>query len=259
MFLLDHPLAFFFVLVILLIGFVEIGFRLALRTAVNADHERHEQIVSARDGIGILLSLLLGFTLAMALPRFTERKQLVVDEANAIGTTALRAQLLPEPSRSQVSALLRQYVDARLDYSRDGVSPEGIRASLQRSGELQKALWNAAAQITRDNPSLTTSLFLQALNSTIDLRERRLAARENRIPPPVWVMLVVMAALTCLTVGYSMPRRFWYVMTLSPVMICVVLTLVADLDSPRGGYIRVGQPSMERLQRSMYDDASHQP
>jgi hypothetical protein len=255
--LLNHPLALFAVLLLFLFAVVELGFRLALRRSVNADAQHHEQIVAARDGIGVLLSLLLGFTLAMGLPRFDERKQLVVDEANSIGTTALRAEALPEPARTKMLALLRQYVDARMEFSRDGVSPDQVQAGLLRSGEIQKELWGVAIGAARENPTSNTSLLLESLNETFDENEKRVAARENRVPPAVWFMLVLMSALTCLTVGYSMPRRFWYVMLLTPLMIAIVLTLVADLDSPRSGWIRVTQPSMERLRQSLYEDAGH--
>src|SRR6266478_4192327 len=96
---LDHPLFFSGALFVLLVIAVESGFRIAVLSAANLDEDRREQIAASRDSLGILLSLLLGFTLAMALPRFDLRKQLVVDEANAIGTTSLRAGILPEPQR----------------------------------------------------------------------------------------------------------------------------------------------------------------
>jgi hypothetical protein len=252
MVLLNHPFVLFIVLIVLLFAAVELGYRLASRWSVNADPQHHEQIVAARDGIGVLLSLLLGFTLAMGLPRFDQRKQLVVDEANSIGTTALRVETLPESVRSKELALLRQYVDERMEFSRQDLTQAEIQAALQRSSELEKELWNAAVAVARENPTVNTSLLLQSLNETFDDSEKRLAARENRVPYTVWFMLALMSALTCLTVGFSLPRRYWYVMLLTPLMIAIVLTLVADLDSPRGGWIRVTQPSMERLRQTLY-------
>jgi hypothetical protein len=96
--LINHPVGLFFALFTGLLVVVEAGYRFGLFTSANADEERHAQIVAARDGIEILLSLLLGFTLPMALPNYNLRKHLVIDEANAIGTTYLRAQMLPEPA-----------------------------------------------------------------------------------------------------------------------------------------------------------------
>src|SRR6266436_7035228 len=105
---LDHPLFFSGALFVLLVIAVESGFRIAVLSTANLDQDCREQIAASRDALGILLSLLLGFTLAMALPRFDLRKQLVLDEANAIGTTSLRAELLPQPQRMQARALLSQ-------------------------------------------------------------------------------------------------------------------------------------------------------
>src|SRR5947199_1961012 len=97
MLLFDHAIPLFFVLFFILSVFVEIGHRAGMRLSVDTDSLRHEQLVAARDAIGLLLSLLLGFTLAMAIARFDQRKQLLVDEANSISTTAMRARTLPEP------------------------------------------------------------------------------------------------------------------------------------------------------------------
>jgi hypothetical protein len=118
--LLDHPLFFSATLFVLLVFAVESGFCTAVLSAANLDQDRREQIAASRDSLGILLSLLLGFTLAMALPRFDLRKQLVLDEANAIGTTGLRVELLPQAQRIQARELLLQYVAARQAYSRAG-------------------------------------------------------------------------------------------------------------------------------------------
>src|ERR1700756_612454 len=110
---LDHPLLFSGTLFALLVIAVESGFRLAVHSAANLDEDRREQIAASRDSLGILLSLLPGFTLAMALPRFDLRKQLLLDESKAVGTTGLRAGLLPQARRIQVRELLLQHVAAR--------------------------------------------------------------------------------------------------------------------------------------------------
>jgi len=124
---LDHPLFFSGALFVLLVIAVESGFQIAVLSAANLDEDR-EQIAASRDSLGILLSLLLGFTLAMALPRFDLRKQLVLDEANAIATTGLRAGFLPQAQRIQTRELLIQYVAARQAYSQASLGP-GINDS----------------------------------------------------------------------------------------------------------------------------------
>jgi hypothetical protein len=134
--LVDHPVALFFVAFGGLLAMVELGYRVASWMSANDDEERHEQIVAARNGIEILLSLLLGFTLPMSLPNYNLRKHLVIEEANAIGTTNLRAQMLPEPARGKILGSLREYVDARMDFSKAGPGAGDLHASLARAKQL---------------------------------------------------------------------------------------------------------------------------
>jgi len=103
----------------------------------------------ARWAPGILLSLLLGFSLALALPRYDLRRELIVDEANAIGTVNLRAQLLPDPARSKSIALLREYVDARVQFSENGTASPLFAEATLRSHQLQAELWNQAKEVAR--------------------------------------------------------------------------------------------------------------
>jgi hypothetical protein len=85
----------------------------------------------------------------------------------------------------------------------------------------------------------------------IDVSEKRVAMLENRVPPPIWIMLTLISLLACLTVGMSVRRRFWYVMMISPLMIAIVMALIADLNSPRSGLLQTGRQSMERLQQDL--------
>src|SRR5271154_3451867 len=116
-FLLDKPWLVFVTVCIALFMSALLGYRLALSTGVNEDSHHHEHITSLREGLFILLSLLLGFSVAMILPRFDQRTQLVIDEANAIETTMLGAEMLPEPERGNSLELLRDYVAVRGDFA----------------------------------------------------------------------------------------------------------------------------------------------
>jgi Protein of unknown function (DUF4239) len=245
--LVDHPLLLFAFLLIVLAGVVELGFRLTRRWAAEMDRERYEQVMGTRNDVAVLLSLLLGFTLAMVLSRFDLRKQLVVDEANAIGTTSLRAAMLPEPNRSEAQELLRQYTEARLEFSKSEMNSGNFQTALKRSKQVQTNLWQQSIVIAQQSPTPITALFVQSLNETIDLDAKRLAALENRVPSALWWMLVLLSLLTCLMVGYSQRERFLPSMLVPPLMIAIVMCLVADLDTPGSGLIRVGQRSIERL------------
>jgi hypothetical protein len=246
--LIDHPWILFAVLLAGLLVVVEVGYRLALLVSANDDEEQHHQIVAARDGIAVLLSLLLGFTLPMAQPHYELRKHLIVDEANAIGTATLRARTLPEPARGKILGLLREYVEARIAFAEAGLQRQQLQSSLAHAKQLQEQIWQQSLAVARQSPTPITSIFLQSLNELIDLSEKRMAALEDRVPPAMWLMLFLISLLTCLLVGYSMRRRSFLIMLVSPLMIAVVLALIADLDSPRAGLIQVGQQSMQRLQ-----------
>jgi hypothetical protein len=256
--LLDYPAAFSSALFLVLIMVEEIGIHLRQRMPARIDEVRHEQITASRDTVGVLLSLLLGFTLAMALERFDHRKELVVDEANAITRTSLRAQTLPEPVRSQAIELLRQYVDARLAYASTAMSGQELDTMVERTKQLQRRLWDHSTAVARESPTPTISIFLQSLNDTIDLGEKRLAALENRVPPPIWLMLVLISILTCFIVGLGVKRKFWVMTLIWPLTISIVMGLIADLDAPRSGLIQVSQQSMRRLQQDLKNDGGQQ-
>jgi hypothetical protein len=252
--ILDHPVFLLCILFLVYVSAVEVGFRLAIATGANSDREHRKQISTSRDSLGVLLSLLLGFTLAMAMPRYDLRRQLVLEEANAIGTTSLRGELLPEPQRGQVHELLRQYVETRLAYSRGALHENQTIAAIRRSKELQSALWENAKVAASQRPTPVVALFVSSLNDTIDLSEKRLTALQTRIPPTIWIMLTIMALLTCLTIGYGQLHRFWLASVITPLMIAIVMGLIADLDSSRSGFLRVDLRSMERLYRDFQSE-----
>jgi hypothetical protein len=245
--LIDHPIPLFWTLFTVLLVVVETGCRVGLRTSGDGKEELREDIVAARDAISVLLSLLLAFTLAMVLTRYDARKQLIVDEANAIGTTRLRAEMLPEPPRSEILALMQRYLDARIRFSEAGLDQEKLNVSSSQAKELLAEMWQQSVAVAQQSPTPITSIFVQSLNETTDMSERRLAALENRIPGALWLALIFISMLTCLLVGFSLHRKALLVILVWPLMISIVLALSADLDSPRNGLIQIGQQSFERL------------
>jgi len=249
--LLDFPVLLFVVIFLGQWPAVEIGYRRALMLGTRMADKRHEQIVDTRNQIADLLSLLLGFTLAMALPRYDQRRQLVVDEASAIGTASLRTQLLAEPARTETQQLLRQYAQARLEFGQAGLNQEVFQNTLQQGKELQTQLWQEATAAAQQTPTPISALFVEAVNDAIDLDEKRLSAFDNRIPIVIWAMLGLLGLITCLTVGYGQQQRFLLSMIVPPLMIAIVMALIADLDAPRSGLISIGQQSMQRLQRDL--------
>jgi hypothetical protein len=228
--------------VILVAG--EIGWQLGMR----AEGRGGESIATLEAAVLGLLALIIGFTFAMALARFEARRDAVVNEANAIGTTALRARLLPEPQRTETLKLLRDYVQVRLDLARSSLSLTESPAAVDRSNALQEAIWqHAKAVAARDNAMVPTGLFIQTLNEMIDSQGRRLAALRNRIPNSVLLSLFAIAAVASAFAGYASgleARRTRLPVYLLGLVVCAVLVLILDLDRPTAGFIKVSEQPM---------------
>jgi hypothetical protein len=234
---------------------IEAGFRLGRRNRVSVSEHAKSQINTIQGAMLGLLALLLGFTFAMAISRYEVRKQLVLDEANAIGTTFLRAQLLPEPPRQEVSNLLRQYVEVRLRFYKAGVDPERLREAEKQAEKIHLLLWSyATALAEKDSRAVTTGLFLQSLNEVIDLYAKRLTALENHVPQIILVLLYSVALVANGLIGYGCglgERRNFFVTLMAAMLIAVVILVIVDLDRPRRGLIRVGQERMLDLHHSL--------
>jgi hypothetical protein len=209
--------------------------------------EEESTLTTLQGSVLALLGLLLGFTFSMAVSRYELRRQLAVSEANAIGTTWLRTATLPEPTRTQEQQLLRQYVPVRLQFLGSGHSIKEYQDSLTKTSALQARIWAVASSYASSNPNVIMSLFLSTLNESIDLSEERTAAFENRIPLTAWVLLLFMSFIASVLVGTTTDARSKSLQLVLPFVLAAALSLVLDLDSPRYGFIRMQQPSMERL------------
>ncbi|MFO0850926.1 MAG: hypothetical protein U0871_20585 [Gemmataceae bacterium] len=250
---LDHiPLGLMFVFVAALAGAaVEGGYRFGRWRHARIAEEKETPVGAMVGTILGLLAFVIAFTFGLAATRFEARRQIVLNEANAIGTAYLRTDLLPEPQRGASGRLLREYVDVRLR----GASADRIAAAVDRSEELHALLWTQAVQAAERQPGPITGLYVQALNETIDLHAKRVqAVVRDRIPTGIWFVLLILTLLGMGATGYqsglSETRR-------SPAMIALVLAfaailhLIADMDRGRDGLLQVSQQAMIDLQQSM--------
>jgi hypothetical protein len=222
----------------------EIGHRFGVRAAARGG----DDVSTLESAVLGLLALMIGFTFAMALARFEARRDAVLNEANAIGTTALRARLFPEPHRTESLKLLREYVKIRLDVTDDQVSRKEQVAAIDRSNVLQEALWQQAkAMAAKDSGMVPTGLFIQTLNEMIDNHGKRLAALRNRVPNIVLLSLFGIAAVAGGFTGYATgldARRARLPVYLIGLLVSVVILLILDLDRPSSGFIKVSQQPM---------------
>jgi hypothetical protein len=235
---------------------MEAGYRVGkYRHAFYAD-EKDQPVGAMVGSILGLLALVLGFTFSLAASRFDDRRQAVLEEANAIGTTYLRARLLPSPHDAQVKSLLKEYVDVRVR----APSKATIAKAVSESETLHEQLWlQAKAAAEADTHSITTGLFIQSLNDVIDMHAKRmLVGLRSRIPLSIWAGLFGLAILGMAAVGYQAALS---ATCRSPAMIvmilafAVVLFLIADLDRGQEGLLRVNQQALTDLQQSMRAEA----
>jgi hypothetical protein len=247
-YLINRPYLFGVLLGVSLAVAIELGQQTARRAHIQEDPHRKEQMVAIRDSLFVLVSLLLGFTLALAVPRFNERRALMIEEADTIKTTYLRASLLPAPYSDHARDQLRHYVDARLELDAAGVDPGRLAQASEHAKQIQTGLWQDVTELTKADRSAVMNSYMTSLNEIVELEDKRLAALENRIPVTIWLMILSVSLIAVFARGLTLGRRFWLTLALAPVTIALVVALIADLDTPSAGLIRLDNRAMQRLQ-----------
>jgi len=240
---------------------MEIGFRSGRRKQAIATEAITQANAVLASMLG-LLALLLAFTFSAALQRYDDRSQAVVAEANAIGTTYLRARLLPGGMQDEVQALLRQYLDVRIQEGRVNTADTVKREKLLLQTNLMAAqLWVHAERVAKqDAGPVTSGLFIQSLNELIEAYGTRNATLERHVPEIVLFLMFVTIVMTTATLGYASGiagHRVTLAAFALVVLIALVVYLIIDLDRPRRGLIHVNQESMLNLQQAIGSVQGH--
>jgi hypothetical protein len=244
-------LAFF----VLLLVAEEVGFGLKKRMRADSKGVAKEDIALLLGAVLTLLSLMLGFTYAMSEDRYEARRQLVIDEANAIGTVYLRAQTLPEPRSSEIQELLRQYAELRVEIA--GIkddAPDKIREIDDRTKQLHGLMWSHAVVLARESPDPVVAVFLESLNEMIDIHGSRLAAFRDHVPFSIYPVLFIGSAIALWLVGFYFGmhgQRARILAVILAVLVATVMWLILDLDQPTRGTIKASQQSLIDLQRDL--------
>ncbi|WP_244788249.1 hypothetical protein [Cupriavidus pauculus] len=248
--LISHPAVLFLVMLVLLTASAALG-ALVLRRRQPIAADAREDFNLVQGATLTLLALLIGFTLSMAVGRYDQRKNLEEEEANAIGTEYLRADLIEGPDTARVKALLARYLDQRLLYyrTRDADQLAEIAAA---TAQIENEMWLLARNVAREKPTPIGALVVSGMNDVINSQGYAEAAWLNRIPVSAWSLMVVIAFLSTLMQGYGCRTdSSKAVLFFLPLTVSLSLTLISDIDSPRGGLIRVAPQNLMSLAASM--------
>jgi hypothetical protein len=229
---------FFGIIVALLVG-RKLGIQ---RRARNPD-ATSGGVAAVQGSIFGLVGLLIAFTFSGAATRFDGRRELIIQEANAIGTTWLRLDLLAEPARAELRDKLRRYLDARLEFYRDVHDEVTARPAYARATELQKQIWAGAVEAGRaPGMQQATMLLLPSLNETFDIASTRAMILQIHPPKIIFALLFVLAIASALLAGFDMTGRgrpSWLHIIGFAATMALALYVILDLEYPRIGLIRV--------------------
>jgi hypothetical protein len=247
----DYPLLVF-LLSFLAMGLATLGgaFLAARKRQLEPDVREDFGIILA--ATLTLLALIIGFSFSMALSRYDLRKSHEANEANAIGTEYVRADLLPAADAARVRALLLRYLDQRiLFYSApDEAQLPHIAAARAR---LQSELWAAVLPPAEARPTPVVALAVAGMNEVLNSQAFAQAAWWNRIPGAAWIMMMAMGVFCCVLAGYRVRtlKAQGALLMVLPFVVSLSLFFIADIDAPRGGLIRVQPENLTSLAQSL--------
>ena len=239
----DHPLLVLVGSFVIFTASAWIGF--SFRRGHSSGNDGGDDYFSfVLGGTLTLLGLLIGFTFSMAVGRYDQRKNLEEQEANAIGTEYVRLDLFPVGDAPHVRELLRRYLDQRILFytTRDGRQLQQVDAD---AGRLQGEMWSVVARHASAQPTPIAALVVTGMNDVLNAQGYTQAAYWNRIPFAAWLLLMAIAVFCNVLVGYGASAKKASSFLVLPIALSVTLFLIADIESPRGGVIRVHPQNLE--------------
>jgi hypothetical protein len=247
--LLNFPLLVFSLSFPALCLSVRIGTWLGQRRRNGEKHDREDFRLILGSTL-TLLGLIIGFSFSMAVNRYDQRKNYEEEEANAIGTEYARAGVLPAAEAEKVRALLKRYLEQRLLFytTRDRQQLQQIDAS---TAQLQNELWSTVLAPAAAQPTPVRALVLSGMNDVLNRQGYTQAAWRNRIPTAAWVLMAAIAIVCNLLLGFGARRWDTFILLILPLTVTIAFSLIADIDSPRGGAILVRPQNLESLSESL--------
>ena len=229
---------------------VQAGAFLARRARPLTEDERKDLDLVISSSL-TLLALIIGFSFSMAVSRYDQRKNYEEEEANAIGTEYVRADLLPEAEAAKIRRLLTQYTDQRLLFYtvRDRQRLDAIYAETTR---LQNEMWATVQGVAKSQQTPTVALAVGGMNDVLNRQGYTQAAWWNRIPTGAWALMGALSICCSGLIGYGTHQRGARLYAIMPFLVSIAFFLIADIDSPRRGVIRVAPQNLESLSQSLH-------
>ena len=247
--ILDYPLAVFALSLIVLWVAVQVGAFVRKRLLALPDDEKDDFSLVLNASL-TLLALIIGFTFSMAVTRYDQRKDYEEEEANAIGTEYVRCDLLPGADGAIIRELLIRYLDQRVLFytTHDSHQLEQVDRETAR---LQTELWSSVKNVAEEHPTPPVTLTVWGMNDVLNRQGYTQAAWWKRIPGAAWSLMVFIAICCSVLVGYSARRKEGFLFTILPFLVSVAFFLIAEIDSPRTGIIRVLPQNLISLSQSL--------
>ncbi|MBC6365411.1 hypothetical protein [Algoriphagus sp. AK58] len=218
-----------------------------IQKSVNYINEEMGLISSTLLG---LLALILAFSFGMANSRFDTRRSLAIEEANAIGTVILRAEVFPDSMRKELKLSLKNYLEERIAFNESGTDVEKILFHFNKSDELGKTIWKQISEYSRKDLVLVkTSEIIPALNEMIDLTTSRRAAGEANIPNSIQWFLIILCVFSTFLLGYERKNKLdWIIVVGFSLMLSLTVFSIMDLDRPRFGLVTLEEENSKFIE-----------
>lgn len=248
---LDYPFLVLVMSLVVLWLSAQIG-AFIFRRQRKLDEGVREEFGQILSGTLTLLALIIGFIFLMATNRYDQRKNYEAEEANAIGTEYVRADLLPAADAQKVRALLRTYLDQRVLFYVTA-DDQQIRQINARTAQLQAELWSAVLAPAGAQPTPVVALAVSGMNDVLNTQGYTQAAWWNRIPIVAWGLVAAIAICSNILVGYGAPnvKGARTLLLILPLVVSVSFFLIADIDSPRAGLIHVYPQNLASVVESL--------
>jgi hypothetical protein len=223
--------------------FLETGIRIGKNAMAIDPSGSHQGLGPAEAGVFGLMGLIIALTFSGAASRFDQRRMMIIDEANAIGTSYLRIDLLPEDAQPAVRTDFRNYLETRIELYQNIADKKKVSECEEKTASLQVKIWKESVAASSKSGNISASLLLlPALNSMFDICSSRTAIRQVHQPKIIFIVMILQALICSLIAGYGMAikkSRSWIHLIGFTLVLLITLLVILDMEYPRAGFIRI--------------------